>query len=140
MRCDPRQRRSQEPSKARVRTKHQRAVDKLDIRYPSTRGKKRWAAQILRDFGPLDCPPGIVPSPALFLEARKALGWTQTQASWKLGFNGHRAAIARIEHNTAIPKRYTMLLLVHHLKQIDRRQRQMSVAAALQPQPEGEKP
>ena len=136
MRLDPRQRRSQEPTKTRA--KHQLAVDKLDIRYPSTRGKKRWAAEILRDMGPLDCPPGIVPSPALLLEARKALGWTQTQASWKLGFNGHRASIARIEHNSSIPKRYTMLLLVHHLKQLDRRQRQMSVAAALQPQPEGD--
>ena len=137
MRSDPRQRRSQEPAK--VRAKHQRAVDKLDIRYPSTRGKKRWAAEILRDMGPLDCPPGIVPSPALFLEARKALGWTQGEASWKLGFNRYSARISRIEHNTAIPKRYTILLLVHHLKQLDRRQRQMSVAAAMQPKPEGEK-
>ena len=137
MRRDPRQRRSQEPTKTRA--KHQLAVDKLDIRHPSTRGKKRWAAEILRDIGPLDCPPGIVPSPALFLEARKALGWTQVEASWKLGFNRYSARISRIEHNTAIPKRYTMLLLVHHLKQLDRRQRQMSVAAALQPKPEGEK-
>ena len=138
MRRDQRQRRSQEPAKAGVRTTHQRKLDKLDIRYPSTRGKKRWAAQILRDFGPLDCPPGIVPSPALFHEARIALGWTQTQASWTLGFNGHRASIARIEHNLGIPKRATMLLLVHHMKHLDRRQRQMSVAAALQPQPEGD--
>ena len=136
---DPRQRRSQDPEKARVRAKHQRAGAKLEVRYPATRGKKRWAAQILRDVGPLDCPPGTVPSPALFREARKALGWTQRDAAWHLGFRKQPEPIARIEHNTAIPTRCTMLLLVHHLKQLDRRQRQMSVAAGLQPQPEGEK-
>ena len=139
MRCDPRQRRAQAPAKALARAKHQRALDKLEIRYPSARGKKRWAAQILRDVGPLDCPPGIVPSPALFREARKTLGWTQPEAAWRLGFTKQPTPIARIERNTAIPKRCTLLLLVHHLKRLDRRQRQMSVSAALQSKPEGDR-
>ena len=139
MRLDPRQRRSQKPAKAMVRAKHQRAGDKLEIRYPAARGKKRWAAQILRDVGLLDCPPGTVPSPELFREARTALGWTQRVAAWHLGFaTRHPAPIARIEHNLAIPTRCTMLLLVRHLQQLDRRQRQMSVAAAMQPKPEGD--
>ena len=139
MRRDHRQRLTQEPAKAWARVKHQRALDKLDIRYPSARGKKRWAAQILRDFGSLDCPPGTVPSPALFREARRALRWTQTEAAWHLGFARHPSPIAGIERNTVIPTRCTILLLVHHLKQLGRRQRQMSVAAALQPSIKGEK-
>ena len=138
MRRDPRQRRSQEPAKAWARAKHQRALDKLQVRYPSVRGKKRWAAQILRDFGSLDCPPGTVPSPSLFREARRALGWRQPDAAWYLGFTRWSKSIERIEHNLAIPKRCTLLLLVHHLQQLDRRQRKMSVAAAIQPQPEGD--
>ena len=133
MRHDPRQRRSQEPAKARARAHYQLTVDKLDIHYPHTRGKKRWAAQILRDMGPLDCPPGTVPSPALFREARKALGWSQGAAAWALGFRKQPRPISRIERNTAIPKRCTLLLLVHYLKQLDRRQRLLSVAAAMQP-------
>ena len=138
MRGDPRQHRPQVPAKARARAKHQRALDKLRVRYPSVRGKKRWAAQILRDLGPLDCPPGTVPSPALFHEARTSLGWRQTDAAWHLGFTRRSQIIRRIEHNLAIPERCTILLLIHHLRALDRRQRQMSVAAALQPKPEGD--
>ena len=138
MRRDPRQPQSQEPAKGRARAKHKLALDKLDIRYPSTRGKKRWASEILRDFGALDCPPGTVPSPALFHEARIALGWRQTDAAWHLGFRRRSQIIRRIEHNLAIPERCTILLLIHHLRALDRRQRNFSVAAALQPQPKGD--
>ena len=138
MRRDPRQR-STSAKGAKKRAKWQRAVEKLNLRDPSTRGKKRWASQILRDFGPLDCPPGTVPTPALFLEARQALRWTQTDAAWRLGFNLSRWPIVRIERHQTIPDRCTILLLVHHLQILDRRQRAVSVSASLQPAAEGEK-
>ena len=47
---------------------------------------KRWASDILADFGPKDCPTGMVISPELFREAREALGWSQAEAAWKLGY------------------------------------------------------
>ena len=138
MRRDPRQR-STTSKDAKQRAKWQRSVQKLNIRDPSTSGKKRWGSQILRDFGPLDCPPGTVPSPALFLEARQALGWNQPDAAWHLGFTRSRWPIVHIERHESIPNRCTILLLVHHLQALDRRQRSVSVSASLQPAAEGEK-
>ena len=136
MRRDPRQRATTSKD-AKQRAKWQRSVEKLNIRDPSTRGKKRWASQILRDFGPLDCPPGTVPSPALFLEARQALGWNQRDAAWYLGFHWQHLPIMRIETHESIPDRCALLLLVHHLQALDRRQRAVSVSASLQPSAEG---
>ena len=100
--------------------------------YRSRKGK-RWASEILRDFGNLECPPDVVPAPSLFREARRALGWKQEEAWRPLGFSRRSTNIQFIESGKKIPSRCTLLLLVHHLKALDRRQRKLSIAAAYQP-------
>ena len=90
------------------------------------RGRARWASEILEDWGDLDCPRMVVPSSGLFREARKALGWTQPEAAWRLGFDTRTAGrIAAIEDGRRFPPRFACLLMVRALQDLAAQQRAM---------------
>ena len=98
----------------------------VTIRRPSVRGRARFAAAILSDFGDPDCPRDEVPSGELVAEARRALGWNQAQASWLLGFE-HRTSqrMAHIEQGRRPAPRHLRLILVRALQDLAAQQRTM---------------
>lgn len=94
---------------------------------PKVRGRTRWAAEILADFGDLECPTRDIPAAALMREARKALGWTMHEASWRLGFERSNAdRISKIETGQKLPPRFVRLLMVQALQELAQQQRTMA--------------
>ena len=84
---------------------------------------KRWAFDILKDFGTKRCPKGHVVSPALFREARESLGWNKSQAAWKLGFESRGPGpITSIENGYSVPRRFARILMMQALEELAKRQ------------------
>ena len=89
--------------------------------------RARMASHILLDLGDEDCPAGVAPSAGLFREARKALGWKQGEAAWRLGFASRSPApIGAIETGRRFAPRHARLLLMAALKRLAAVQKRMS--------------
>ena len=91
---------------------------------------KRWASDILADFGPKDCPTGMVISPELFREAREALGWSQAEAAWKLGYERRSGpTIRNLEQGVSTLRRFARILTMQALEQLAVKQKKIFSSA-----------
>lgn len=126
---DPRTRSLIHPIEATIRRQRARkAVHTREHRPRTGPRRKRWAAEILADWGDPECPRLVVPSGELFREARSALGWNRPDAAWRLGFESRSSGSERIkaiEDGQTWAPRFARVLMVRALQDLDRQQRSM---------------
>ena len=107
-----------------LRQRRQHRLGELSFQEPSRRGRARWAAEILGDFGDPECPLATPPTAELMREARRALRWSMSEAAWRLGFDHRSGERGRLlETGQRVPPRFVRLLMMRALRDLAAQQR-----------------
>ena len=106
-----------------------RRINKVKV-LKRTELNKRWASDILADFGSKECPADLVVSPELFREAREVLGWNRVTAAWNLGYERRSGvSIKKIEDGRSPPRRFVRILMMQALERLAEKQKKIFSSA-----------